>query len=715
MTFQNLRAPLVALFFLLVAPFASGQGTCYYNIALKDTGRPAGAATIHVGTEDSTGSPPSPLATIYTTEALTVTKSNPFTADAFGNYTFCAPNNKYRIQISGSGLTTLTQDDILLPPNPPVKMCHALPGANASAKIVACIAALPPTGGTADTRGLEGAQTFASNPFAGVTKPVRLLLGAATFSGALDIVCAKCEVIGSGDQTILTAVAATSPIVTISAADVNVRNLRIEGQAVDGSTSQYGVRVTSGSGGNATIENVTFSGPDATKGLNNAAHLQSANGNIFRGNRIERIFGTVSGTGYGILVETASNNLIAGNLFTFTSTQGRHQVYLSAGSQFNRVLGNRILSGTNDQITMFSTEAQVATNFNLIADNVLTDMNASGTLSAAIHITQKAFFNRVEANEISGPTGHGILVESSGLAAESDADDNSVINNTVSLATRHGIYNFGANRTIIQGNWIDSAGQGGAGHGGIKLQSNTANGAGSNVRVLGNRSAGTSQHSALHIDAAAPVPNATEIAGNSFTLGSVATITDNGTATAYGINLLNGAAIASGTVSFAGLLPVADQQDIGSATLRLEAFLYNARFYRSAGNTSFPDISGDGTNPLVIAGKVDGTGIVRGGASTSWEFNGSIGQGTGAKHGRVTTGSCATTGCQVTLTWGGSAFADANYTPVCSVEDPTAQSETTGLRFAKISSKTTTTVVVDVDNFSGAGVTGTLHCHAFHD
>ena len=55
-------------------------------------------------------------------------------------------------------------------------------GVDAGAKIAAAIAALPTTGGTVDARGLEGTQTWASDPFVGVTKPVRLSLGAATHS-----------------------------------------------------------------------------------------------------------------------------------------------------------------------------------------------------------------------------------------------------------------------------------------------------------------------------------------------------------------------------------------------------------------------------------------------------------------------------------------------------------------------------------------------------
>ncbi|MCI0355268.1 MAG: hypothetical protein L0099_09560, partial [Acidobacteria bacterium] len=63
-----------------------------------------------------------------------------------------------------------------------VRYCDQFSGANAGAKIAACIADLPPTGGTADARGLEGAQTISTDIFSSVTKPVHLLLGAATYT-----------------------------------------------------------------------------------------------------------------------------------------------------------------------------------------------------------------------------------------------------------------------------------------------------------------------------------------------------------------------------------------------------------------------------------------------------------------------------------------------------------------------------------------------------
>ncbi len=62
-----------------------------------------------------------------------------------------------------------------------VRYCDQFGGSDAGAKITACIADLPATGGTADARGLEGAQTWAADPFLGVgSKKVRLVVGGAS-------------------------------------------------------------------------------------------------------------------------------------------------------------------------------------------------------------------------------------------------------------------------------------------------------------------------------------------------------------------------------------------------------------------------------------------------------------------------------------------------------------------------------------------------------
>src|SRR5205814_687906 len=62
------------------------------------------------------------------------------------------------------------------------RLCNAFPGLTAGAKIAACVANLPRTGGIADARGLDGAQTWRTCPFRNVTIPVTDMGGAATHS-----------------------------------------------------------------------------------------------------------------------------------------------------------------------------------------------------------------------------------------------------------------------------------------------------------------------------------------------------------------------------------------------------------------------------------------------------------------------------------------------------------------------------------------------------
>jgi hypothetical protein len=56
--------------------------------------------------------------------------------------------------------------------------------------------------------------------------------------------------------------------------------------------------------------------------------------------------------------------------------------------------------------------------------------------------------------------------------------------------------------------------------------------------------------------------------------------------------------------------------DLNQISVPLNARLNIASMFRSGGNTSFPDVVGDGTNPLVLAGKGDGSGEVKFGTTT---------------------------------------------------------------------------------------------------
>lgn len=83
-----------------------------------------------------------------------------------------------------------------------IRFCNQFAGANAAAKIAACIADLPSTGGTADARGIEGNQTWPSDPFSGVTKPVNLLTSSGTTTVSTSITAGSSIMLTMGQGSI---------------------------------------------------------------------------------------------------------------------------------------------------------------------------------------------------------------------------------------------------------------------------------------------------------------------------------------------------------------------------------------------------------------------------------------------------------------------------------------------------------------------------------
>jgi hypothetical protein len=109
-------APCLAL--VILAASAFGQGSRHDDIVFGTTGHPVAGATITVCQATATGTPCSPLATIYTSATLATTSPNPFQSDGLGNFHFYAPAGRYMLQFTGPGITgTVTQPDVILPPD----------------------------------------------------------------------------------------------------------------------------------------------------------------------------------------------------------------------------------------------------------------------------------------------------------------------------------------------------------------------------------------------------------------------------------------------------------------------------------------------------------------------------------------------------------------------------------------------------------------------
>lgn len=107
---------LLAACFLIATPSIRAQGSRKDDVVFGPSGRPVAGATVQVCQPNATGTPCSPLATIYTDGTLTVAAPNPFQTDGLGNYHFYAPAGRYEIQISSPQISgTITEPDVILP------------------------------------------------------------------------------------------------------------------------------------------------------------------------------------------------------------------------------------------------------------------------------------------------------------------------------------------------------------------------------------------------------------------------------------------------------------------------------------------------------------------------------------------------------------------------------------------------------------------------
>ena len=109
---------ILAAWIFAHSPAIFAQGSRKDDIVFGPAGHPVAGATVRVCQGAATGTPCSPLATIYTDATLTVSSANPFQSDGIGNYHFYAAAGRYMIQISGPNITgTITQRDVILAPD----------------------------------------------------------------------------------------------------------------------------------------------------------------------------------------------------------------------------------------------------------------------------------------------------------------------------------------------------------------------------------------------------------------------------------------------------------------------------------------------------------------------------------------------------------------------------------------------------------------------
>lgn len=224
---------LLTLLPLFLASSASAQGSFFSGNAYRYT--PAGifaasGATVQICTAAGTGTPCTPTISLFKDAALSIPATNPLSAcsgtppqfgcvDGLGNFSFYASTTgPYVYTITGAGLTAygpipigaitsgslsannaFTGNNVFTSINN-IKFCDTFVGADASAKIQACINALPAAGGIADAHNLTdigGTGSTVIDP--GATKAVTLLLGPYTYQNQQIVLRSSFRILGAGD------------------------------------------------------------------------------------------------------------------------------------------------------------------------------------------------------------------------------------------------------------------------------------------------------------------------------------------------------------------------------------------------------------------------------------------------------------------------------------------------------------------------------------
>jgi len=108
---MSLFTKIASVVFLLACAMLPGrmnaQGSAVWGQALSSTGKPAAYATVRICPYTGGGIPCSPLSNVYSDLALSSPVSNPYTADASGNFSvFVTAGAAYIVQLGvGSGVT----------------------------------------------------------------------------------------------------------------------------------------------------------------------------------------------------------------------------------------------------------------------------------------------------------------------------------------------------------------------------------------------------------------------------------------------------------------------------------------------------------------------------------------------------------------------------------------------------------------------------------
>lgn len=332
---------------------------------------------------------------------------------------------------------------------------------------------------------------------------------------------------GAGEKSIILASTADVDLFVVAADYVTIRDLRMNGAETGATNNKFAVFTAAASPAQfLTVSNVLFSGAGAATGFNNAVKFDTGSdyGSVI-GCSIDRLWGNLSGNGYGIL-SSANRATFRDNILIASSGRGRHGIYISAGASDNEISGNFLVGFDFEGITQYSTGVQPACARNKYIGNTLGGCAASNNpTSGSIGIYGHSLGAVISANTITSSGQIGIAVDGTGV---SDCSNTIIADNFVAFSATTGIRLVSAVACSITGNTVYESSTASTGtSSNIEIKSDGAT-ASSNILVEGNQVWGpVNSRSAVRIDSTAPVPTKVKLQFNALSAGTAGVIETN--------------------------------------------------------------------------------------------------------------------------------------------------------------------------------------------
>lgn len=346
-------------------------------------------------------------------------------------------------------------------------------------------------------------------------------------TGSQTISTAGQTLFGDGVKSIILAKTAGTNLFVVEEDYVTIRDLRMNGVEVASGNSSFAVFTAAAAPAQfLSVLNVLFSGASAATGFNNAIKFDTGcDYGAVSGCKIDRLWGNVSGSGYGVL-NAANNVSICDNALIASSGRGRHGVYISSGASDNEIRGNFLVAFDLEGITQNSQGAQAPCARNKYLSNSLVNCAASNNpTSGSIGIYGHSNGAVISDNTISGSGQLGIAVDGTNVT---DCANTIISDNYVAFSATTGIRLLSAIACSVTGNTVyesSTASVGTSSNIEVKSDGTTAS---SDILIEGNQVWGpTYSRSSVRIDPTAPTPVKTKIQFNALSAGTSGTIETN--------------------------------------------------------------------------------------------------------------------------------------------------------------------------------------------